>query len=88
MCGQARGLGDHSDVGIGELIATLTGHAPDYGKERSAVGVFVLGIAVREVVADVTQTKRAKDGITQGMNDDVAVGMGFDAARVRDEGAA
>jgi hypothetical protein len=45
-------------------------------QQRAAVGALELRVGVREVLADIAQRAGAKQGIAQGVQQHVAVGMG------------
>jgi hypothetical protein len=47
-------------------------HVP---QQRTAVGTLELRVGVREVFADITQRRSAEQGIAQGVQQDVTVGM-------------
>ncbi|MNH07293.1 hypothetical protein D3C76_1250950 [compost metagenome] len=52
-------------------------------QQHAAVGALELRIGVGEVLADIAQRRSAKQGIAQGVQQDVAIGMGQQPELVR-----
>src|SRR5258705_8703273 len=78
-----RTLADHRDFEIGDPAAAR-GYAVDgVFQELVGRGALPLRIARRKVRTDIAVRQRAEDGVDQGMQADVAVGMGEKAASVR-----
>ena len=84
MRGQFRFLADDADIGVGQAHAAADGHLPHCGQEFQTVRVFVTGIAVREMAADVAKRQRAQKGIHKGVADYVGVRVAQKAQGVVD----
>ena len=68
-------MGDR-DVGVAEFIARIADHFLYGGKQFLAVDAFPALVGVGKMRPDVAQRKGAQQGVAQGMDGDVAVGMG------------
>ena len=76
-------LADHGDVGVADTPAALADQFVAAAQESTAVRIFPLGIAGREMLADVAQRQRTEHRVAQRMDHHVAVGMGYDTAVMR-----
>ncbi len=84
MRGHLWRLGDNGGVDVADLPALGLHDADHMAQQNAAVGALELRIGVGEVFADVTQRSRAKQGIAQGVQQHVAIGMGQEAVFVGD----
>ena len=79
MCIRDRlgGLGHDGAVDIEHLKARRPHAAQGFGQQHGGVGPFEAGIGIGKVAADVAQTGCAQQGITQGMEQYVPIGVGY-----------
>src|SRR6187431_2474826 len=71
-----RALADHRDFEIGDPAAARSDAVDGIFEKLIGRGSLPLWIARRKVRTDVAVRQRAEDGVDQGMQADVAVGMG------------
>src|SRR5437868_8497739 len=71
-----RALADHRDFEIGDPAAARGDAVDGIFQELVGRGALPLRIARRKVRTDIAVRQRAEDGVDQGMQADVAVGMG------------
>ena len=79
---------DEGYVDVGEAAAAGLDAGGGVAEEASAVGVFPGGFAGGEVAADVAFREGAVDGVAEGVDADVGVGVPGQAAVVGDGDAA
>ena len=63
MRGDARGLGEHGDVGVDQCEAGLAHHGGDGAQEQPAVGTPITRIGVGEMAPDIALPERAEQRI-------------------------
>ena len=81
-------LADEGDIDIGEGAAAGGDAGGSMAEEAGAVGVFVFIVAGGEMAADIAFGERAVDGVAQGMDADIGVGMAGQTMGVGDLNAA
>ncbi|MNF99164.1 hypothetical protein D3C84_820540 [compost metagenome] len=75
MRGHFRRLGDDGVIDVADLPAFGVDQCDDMTQQRTAVGALELRVGVREMLADVTQCSGTEQGIAQGMQQDVTIGV-------------
>ena len=79
MRGEFRRLKDNGYINIGNAVAEIADPFHDLRKEDFTVNSLPLIRGVRKEVADVSESEGAKEGVTEGMDCHIAVGMGYKA---------
>ena len=77
-------LGNNGGIDIGNTVMLLLQHVITLLQQYATVDIFILRIGVREVPADITGGNTAQQGITQRMNQNIAVRMRNKTMTVRD----
>ena len=85
--GNLGALTDERHVDVGEAATAGCDAVGGVAQEAGAVGVFPRGFAGREVATDVAFREGAVDGVAEGVDADVGVGMSGQTALVRDSDA-
>jgi len=75
MRGHFRCLGDDGVVDVADFPALGVDQRNHMTQQHAAVGALELRVGVRKVFADITQRGRAEQGIAQGVQQDVTVGV-------------
>ena len=68
-------LGDDGVIDVADLPTLGVDQTDHMAQQHTAVRALEGGISVRKVLADIAQCRRAEQGIAQGVQDHVAVGM-------------
>ncbi len=79
VAGDLGGLEGDGYVGVDKLPPARANLFYNARKEDLAVDAGKLGGSVGKQVTDISQGKGAKEGVAQGMDSHVAVGMGYEA---------
>ncbi len=82
--GEFGGLGEDDDVGVEDVIAGFGEFQHGFLAEDGGVDIFELGVGIGEELADVGEAGGAGEGVDEGVEDDVAVGVGIQSFIVRD----
>jgi hypothetical protein len=88
MRAQSRGFDHDRDVEVANAITFGFDEAAGILDEVTGGFVFILGVSIRKVGAQVAKSQRAQQGFGHGMEDDVPVGMGFKPNIVVNQNAA
>ncbi|MFT6771640.1 MAG: hypothetical protein ACJARU_001853 [Congregibacter sp.] len=68
-------MSDDGDVGVTEAIATLPYESAAASQQLSAIDARISLIRIRKMLTDVTRRDCTEQGITQGMQNNVAIRM-------------
>jgi len=77
-------LGEDDDVGVEDVVAGFGEFFHGGSEEFGGVDVFVLGVGVGEELADVGEAGGAGEGVDEGVEDDVGIGVAVEALGVGD----
>lgn len=78
-------LGNDSDIDVyGAEVALLADNAEGLTQEQTRVRALVARISIGKVVADVTESSRAQEGVAKGMKGHVGIAVAEETAVVWD----
>ncbi len=81
--GEFGALGDQRQVGIPQNIPLLLNEVDDVVQEPYTIGPTVTGIRVGKVLPEVSERQGAKQGVHQGMREDIGIGVSEQAPFMR-----
>ena len=83
-----RGFGDDGGVDVFQHRAAFFEQEADFPEKDEAADAAPAFVGVGEVMADVARAERAEDGVGEGVDEDVGVGVALEALVVRQLNAA
>ena len=88
VAGKLRPLGEDGTIGVDGPPTLRADGRQDLGEHLRRTAITVRGIVVRKPFADVTQPGRTEQGVNQGVQQDVGIGMPYRTPIMRNPNAA
>lgn len=85
---ELRFFGDHHHVDIPYQESASAHHREDAGKQLAAVDALIRRVGIGKMLPDVPESGGPEQGVADGMEQNIRVGMAQEAFRVRDLDAA